>query len=211
MSNDWKARQHRLNLFTAKYLKGVGKLREDGDPGAATRKRIREVKFWLGWLPGNINGGWTDKFHDAVLNPSKQAAGTVKRGKERRAAHNRAWLRSHASALSTTTFDGVRVARWMVPYLKWARAHGWKGWLVSGFRDPAYSEGLCYRMCGAPRCPGKCAGKSSRHCGKNKPEGALDVAHYVEFGRLMRQCPLSPHIFNGLGAQDPVHFSVQGN
>src|SRR5438105_500987 len=123
MSNDWKARQHRLNLFTSKYLKGVGKIREDGDPGAATRKRIREAKFWLGWLDKNINGGWSDGFHDALIDPSKQPKVTVKRGNARRRTHNIGWVKSHASVLSTRTFDGVRVAQWMVPYLKWARAH----------------------------------------------------------------------------------------
>jgi hypothetical protein len=211
MSNDWKARQHRLNLFTAQYLKGVGKIREDGDPGPSTRKRIREAKFWLGWLDKNVSGVWDDDLHGALLTPTAQSKATVARFRDRVKAHNRAWAKSHMNPIGVTTFDGVRVARWMVPYLKWARAHGWHGWLISGFRDPAYSEWLCFHMCGKPQCPGKCAGRSSRHVGKKKPNGAVDVAHYDEFAAVMRHCPLSPRIFNSLGAQDPVHFSAQGN
>lgn len=212
---DWKARQHRLNLFTSEYLKGVGKIREDGVPGPATLKRIREVKFWLGWLDKNIDSHWTDNFAKAVLHPERQAKGTRDRGKTRRRRHNLAWAKTFLNPIGVTTFDGVRVARWLVPYLKRARATGrWHGRLVSGFRDPAYSEKLCYRMCGRPRCPGKCAGRSSRHCGSRKPEGAIDVSDYYAFGRAVHGWKPKngwPIIFNSLGAQDPVHFSAYGN
>jgi hypothetical protein len=108
-------------------------------------------------------------------------------------------------------FDGRKVAAWMVPYLTWARKHGWKGHVVSGWRDPAYSERLCWAMCGAPRCPGRCAGRSSNHSGSVKPHGAIDVSDYQTFGRLMHSCPLRPHIYNALGARDPVHYSVSGS
>ena len=95
-------------------------------------------------------------------------------------------------------------------HLDWARQNGWKGTLNSGFRDPAYSEKLCISMCGAPSCPGRCAGRASNHAGSSNPAGAVDVSDYVTFGQLMRRCPYSPKIFNALGAQDPVHFSASG-
>lgn len=110
-----------------------------------------------------------------------------------------------------TRYDGVPVAAWMVPYLQWARENGWRGQLVSGWRDPAYSEGLCRRMCGAPSCPGRCAGRKSNHSGSEKPHGAIDVSEYYHFGRLMERCPLRPQLVNRLGARDPVHFSISGN
>jgi hypothetical protein len=108
-------------------------------------------------------------------------------------------------------YDGRKCATWLVPYLQWARSHGWDGVLTSGYRDPAYSESLCYAMCGAPACPGRCAGRASNHSGSEKPHGAIDVSDYYSFGDLMKRCPYSPRIFNGLGSRDPVHFSASGN
>ena len=110
-----------------------------------------------------------------------------------------------------TTFDGVPVAVVSEPHLKFARKNGWQGRLNSGWRDPAYSESLCYRMCGAPQCPGRCGGRSSNHAGKTTSQFAVDVSDYVKFGQLMaRKDAPSPRIFNALGAQDPVHFSPSG-
>jgi hypothetical protein len=212
----WKARQNRLNLFTDATLKGVGKLRLDGVPGPATRKRIRHCKFWLGWDTKNIDGTWNDKFAWHLRYPRRRGRGkvrvslaTVRRGIQRRLAHNVYWLKSHSKS-GVTTYDGVRVARWMVPYLDWARAHGWRGRLVSGYRDPAYSERLCYAICGAPRCPGLCAGRTSNHSGDVKPAGAVDVSYYYDFRYIIARCPYGPKLVNHL-SRDPVHFSVSGS
>ena len=98
----------------------------------------------------------------------------------------------------------------MKPYLDWARAHGWQGTLNSGYRTPEYSEHLCKGICGAPSCPGRCAGRSSHHSIRVKPGGSIDVSDYVRFGELMRQCPYSPRIFNNL-PNDRVHYSSTGN
>lgn len=125
------------------------------------------------------------------------------------------WDKKHqalaAAVTGVTRYDGVVVAAWMVPYLTWARQNGWRGRLVSGWRDPNYSRSLCMRMCGAPSCPGRCAGLSSNHVGSTKPHGAVDVSDYVTFGKLMQRCPHQPRLINRLGARDPVHFSVSGN
>lgn len=126
-------------------------------------------------------------------------------------SRERANRRAAAKASGVGRFDGVPVALWMVPYLEWARANGWRGRLVSGWRDPQYSRSLCMRMCGAPSCPGRCAGTSSNHVGSRSPNGAIDVSDYQTFGRLMTRCPLRPQLVNRLGARDPVHFSVSGN
>ncbi len=210
----WMARQKRLNLFTSKTLKGVGPLRVDGVNGAATRKRIRHAKYWLGWE--TTNGEWSDKLSYHLRYPRRLGRGTnrvsratVVRGAQRRLRHNLDWAKSYTKP-GVTTFDGVRVAKWMVPYLQWARDHGWAGRLVSGWRDPAYSEKLCYAICGAPRCPGLCAGRSSNHSGSAKPYGAVDVSHYDSFKGLMLRCPYRPLLINRL-SRDPVHFSVSGN
>lgn len=107
-------------------------------------------------------------------------------------------------------YDGKQVASWLVPYLVWARKNGWRGRVNSGWRDPVYSERLCYAMCGRPSCPGRCAGRGSNHAGSSKPHGAVDVSDYYTFGSLMKRCPYQPRIFNALGARDPVHMSASG-
>lgn len=208
---DWRRGQKALNAFTKRHLKGVGPILVDGVPGASTRKRIRDAKFWLGYKTDK-DGTWSrnlGKSLRAPNDPRVTSKGTVARGKKRRRAHNVAWVKSHFKS-GVRTYDGVRVAAWLVPYLEHARANGWRGRLVSGWRDPAYSESLCYRMCGRPTCPGKCAGRSSNHAGKDKPRGALDVSDYYNFGRIIHGWG-SPPIFNALGARDPVHFSATGN
>lgn len=121
----------------------------------------------------------------------------------------RANRKAAAAATGVTKFDGVPVAAVAVPYLSWARNHGWSGRLVSGWRDPRYSESLCYRMCGRPRCPGQCAGTSSNHVGTTKDRFAIDVSEYHQFARVIARCPLRPRIFNDL-PNDRVHFSPSG-
>lgn len=209
------ARQKRMNAFTSKKLKGVGVLRVDGVDGPATRKRIRDCKYWLGWSGKNLTREWSAKLSWHLQNPLRRGSGankvslaTVRRGITRRFQHNRHYRKSFNEP-GVTLYDGVHVAKWLVPYLQYARSHGWRGRLVSGWRDPAYSEKLCYNMCGAPRCPGLCAGRSSNHSGSVKPHGALDVSYYYDFGRIIRGCTYTPHLTNHL-PRDPVHWSASG-
>jgi hypothetical protein len=108
------------------------------------------------------------------------------------------------------SFDGVQVATWLIPYLTWARANGWRGRLNSGYRSPEHSERICRDMCGAPTCPGRCAGRLSNHSGNVKPKGAIDVSDEFRFGQLMAKCPYSPRIFNDL-PNDRIHFSANGH
>jgi hypothetical protein len=107
------------------------------------------------------------------------------------------------------TFEGEQVAGWIVPWLEKSRDAGWTGTVTSGYRDPAYSESLCLAMCGAPSCPGRCAGRSSNHSGKDYPAGAVDVTDYANFGQIQRQ--IGSPLHNSLGSADPVHFSYAGN
>lgn len=205
-----KERQRKLNAFTSKRLKGVGPIPVDGKEGPLTRKRIIHCKWWLGWE--SRDGSWSPKFQQALGHPfdRKNTSGaTVYRGIKRRAAHNALWVKTHFSS-GVTTYDGVRVASVAVPILKWCRAHGWHGRLVSGYRDPAYSEHLCYAMCGRPSCPGRCAGRGSNHAGKTARQFAVDVSDYSTFSHVVARCPIRPHIYNALGSQDPVHFSPTG-
>lgn len=141
----------------------------------------------------------------------EEAKAKVARRDRQIVSRDRANRKAARAATGVAKYDGVPVAAWIVPYLQWARTNGWKGRLVSGWRDPEYSRQLCIRMCGAPSCAGRCAGTASNHSGSAKPNGAVDVSDYVTFERLMLRCPLSPKLINRLDARDPVHFSVSGS
>lgn len=105
-------------------------------------------------------------------------------------------------------YDGKPVAKWIIPYLEKSREHGWGGSVTSGYRTPEYSESLCFDMCGAPSCPGTCAGRSSNHSGSKYPAGAVDVSDPGTFGSI--QPKIGSPLKNDLPA-DPVHFSVSGH
>jgi hypothetical protein len=209
-----RALQTALNAFTEKHLKAIGPLMVDGVVGPATKKRIREARYYLGYAGKDRWSVAVDKEFLRRLkhprsarfsNPAMLARAVSRRRKQRKAAKA-----SMKRRTGVATFDGKPVAAWLKPYLVWARNNGWQGTLNSGWRDPAYSEHLCREMCGAPTCPGRCAGRTSNHAGSVKPAGAVDVSDYARFGALMRRCPLQPRIFNALGARDPVHFSITG-
>jgi peptidoglycan hydrolase-like protein with peptidoglycan-binding domain len=206
--------QNALNRFTGKYLENVAPLMVDGVAGQATEKRIRRVKYYLGYRgTEQRSASVTPKLLQHMehprsprhANPAKLARALARRRKQHKLASQ-----TSATAAGVATFDGKPVAAWLKPYLDWARAHGWQGTLNSGYRTPEYSEHLCYGICGAPSCAGKCAGRSSHHSIRVKPGGSVDVSDYVRFGELMKQCPYSPRIFNNL-PNDRVHYSSTGN
>ena len=207
--DDIRQLQHGLNQLYKDSKLGPP-LIADGEMGPATKERIRSAKFFLGYR-GKINDDVNDEFLHRLWHPNAVRYSTRSRvllGKKRRAAHRarnaRIKIVSYI-APGITRFDGVPVRASMVPIMLWARHRGWKGRLISGWRDPVYSRSLCMRMCGRPSCPGRCAGMSSNHV-----RTAIDVSDYVRFGQLMHECPLQPKIFNALGARDPVHFSPNG-
>jgi hypothetical protein len=206
--------QRQLNEFTHKHTLGIAPLIVDGRNGQHTRTRVRLCKYLLGWK-GKRTPQVTRRMMRQLEHPNWLIFSTparIVRGNHRRAAERRHWKANHAAASAAggvTHYDGVPVAAVAVPILNWCREHGWKGRLVSGWRDPAYSESLCRRMCGAPRCPGLCAGTSSNHVGTSAQRFAVDVSDYATFRRVVAQCPLSPHIHNSL-PRDLVHFSPSG-
>lgn len=121
---------------------------------------------------------------------------------------NETAVASDNDAEGVETFDGKEVAAWIVPWLQKSRDAGWGGVVSSGYRTPEYSESLCFDMCGAPSCPGTCAGRSSNHSGKKYPAGAVDVTDFETFGRI--QPEIGSPLKNDLPA-DRVHFSVSGH
>jgi hypothetical protein len=210
-----KATQRALNAFTSKYLSKVTPISEDGVKGRATNSRIMLCKYYVGY-GAHRDAKTTRVFLQRIRSPHNRklfTKGMYSTSFIRRARQRARAASEQVKAVATpgaTTFDGVPVAKWLVPYLKWARSHGWQGKLVSGYRSPAYSDSLCRKMCGAPSCPGLCAGRASNHSGSSVGHGALDVSDYFKFGEVIAKCPLSPRIFNDL-PRDRVHFSANGH
>lgn len=213
------ALQRSLNKFTHHYLAGVAALRVDGVKGHATNRRIMTVKYYLGY--GKRDGKVTQEFIRRLRHPRgkkryfpkanryQMYRTGVSRRKRQRKDHRRITIKS-VYTRGVTRYDGVPVAKVAVPILEWCRHNGWHGRLVSGWRDPRYSEHLCYAMCGAPRCSGMCAGTASNHVGNTPARFAIDVSDYYTFARVVARCPVQPRIYNRL-PRDRVHFSPSGN
>lgn len=224
--------QRTLNEFTSQWLYKVPPIMVDGDLGFNTNRRVRTAKYYLGYDEDKIREQGDDYKTDEEVRrnlvrrmrhpmdkqhfPNEY---TMQRGRKRRKAQKRRERRQEAIAWVTpgvTKWGGKTVAKCAVPYLNYARAHGWRGSVTSGWRDPWYSRGLCQRMCGAPSCPGRCAGLASNHVGNSCGRFAVDVTDYGKFSQEMRdmpesQLPKGKRIWNGLGAADPVHFGPTGN
>lgn len=131
---------------------------------------------------------------------------TLKNRKEARAERRGSIYDKDGTAI--VIFDGVPVVESAAYWLKLSREAGWPGRLVSGYRDPEYSESLCQNMCGAPSCPGRCAGRASGHSQRTYPGPCVDVSEYGQFEQIQWQ--IGSPLKNDLPI-DPVHFSPTGH
>lgn len=104
-------------------------------------------------------------------------------------------------------FDAKTCVEWIAHDLFEMRKHGWNGYLVSGYRSPEYSISLCQAMCGAPSCPGRCAGASSNHAKSGDGGGAVDVSDYITAERVAYE--IGSRLHNNLPS-DLVHLSSTG-
>lgn len=187
----------------------------DGVPGELTLRNARRAASMQG-LPvralRRISAGTINRRDEKILRrEARRSALMLRRDRKRRPAwaevrkaHNRPTMPTSG----VVTFDGRQVAAWIAYWLQKSRDAGWQGYVTSGWRDPAYSESLCLAMCGAPSCPGKCAGRASNHAGSIYPAGAVDVTDYYRFADIQRQ--IGSPLINTIGPSDPVHFSVSG-
>lgn len=112
-----------------------------------------------------------------------------------------------ASGLSQ--FDGHPVASWIIPILTWARIHGWRGVVSSGYRTPdeqmraATHYGLYHYGPAGPL--------GSNHVGYRYPKGAVDVTEPEQLYNVLRGYPGTPNLkWGGLVIEDAVHFSATG-
>jgi len=101
-------------------------------------------------------------------------------------------------------FDGFQVAKWIIPILTWARKHGWKGSLTSGYRSHAYNvaQGRNYH---------------SNHEDTVYPGGAIDVGGYgavaegQALANVLKGYRGPRNLVWGSAIKDYGHFSARGN
>lgn len=116
-------------------------------------------------------------------------------------------------------FDGHPVAAWIVPRLKFARANGWKGKVLSGYRTEHEQRAAGARYAKELRKPiaevypyGVTA---SNHCGATRPKGAVDVTEPEQLAMAMVGWSTSgrPHplVWGGPVINDRAHFSSNGH
>lgn len=147
------------------------------------------------------SGGMPERAQVLIRNPRKRTRFMAIRRRFRRKRIRRLRHQSRASQYGQQgdalgRWDGRQVAGWMVGLrpgpdgqtINWLKAikntGEWAGHIYSGYRDPAYSESLCYGICGHPSCPGTCAGRASNHSQTGPPNwGAIDVADAYGFQR----------------------------
>ena len=210
-----RALQTEMNRFTERHLHNVAPVIVDGVEGPVTRKRLRRVKYLLGYSGAEARKPTADaKLIERLRHPNSarhSSPAMLARGLRRRRKQRVLAKRSAAPRAGLATFDGRAVAEWIEPHLRWARGHGWKGTVESGYRTPEHSEQLCMSMCGHPTCPGTCAGRTSNHSGRVAPAGAVDVTDYPAFAELMKRSPHRPRLLNDLPVTDPNHFSATGH
>ena len=98
-------------------------------------------------------------------------------------------------------FEGKKVAAWIAPALVYARQHGWKGQVNSGFRSFADQTRIYNSGVRPAAKPG-----TSNHEGTQFPRGAVDVSDAQTLSRILQNSPYGQRL-KWAGAKDPVHFS----
>lgn len=102
-------------------------------------------------------------------------------------------------------FEGTKVAGWISPILQYAREHGWKGAVNSGFRS-LEDQTRIYNSGVRPAAkPG-----TSNHENPNFPGGAVDVSDAAQLSQILANSPYKKKLV-WAGSKDPVHFSFPHN
>lgn len=109
------------------------------------------------------------------------------------------------AAKGVGTFDGQKVALWIVPILQYARAHGWTGSVTSGYRSFADQTRIYNSGVRPAAIPG-----TSNHEGDAFPRGAVDVSQAAQLSKILLASPFRKLLVYA-GSKDPVHFSHPHN
>lgn len=112
---------------------------------------------------------------------------------------------SSPSAQGVAKFDGKPVAGWIAPILQYARQHGWKGSVTSGYRSYADQQRIYNSGVRPAAKPG-----TSNHEMTAFPGGAVDVTDPQTLARILARSPFAGKLVYA-GSKDPVHFSHPHN
>jgi hypothetical protein len=102
------------------------------------------------------------------------------------------------------------VAKWIAEDLKWARAHGWKGRVSSGYRTDAEQTAIYKRGVRPAAKPKSLGGGGSNHEMDAFPGGAVDVEQAAQLAAILAKKP-GGSLLKWAGGKDPVHFSHPHN
>jgi hypothetical protein len=102
-------------------------------------------------------------------------------------------------------FEGTKVAAWIKPALEYARKHGWKGQVNSGWRSRAEQEHIYNSGVRPAAKPG-----TSNHEFTAFPGGAVDASDAEQLSHILRSSPYAK-LLVWAGSKDPVHFSHPHN
>jgi hypothetical protein len=108
---------------------------------------------------------------------------------------------SDTSARGAASFEGKKVAAWIAPALQYARQHGWKGGVNSGYRSRAEQTRIYNSGVRPAAKPG-----TSNHEFTGYPGGAVDVSDAQQLSNILRNSPWRKKLV-WAGSKDPVHFS----
>lgn len=106
--------------------------------------------------------------------------------------------------------DGVRVASWIAPRLRWARRNGWRGTVISGIRSRAHQQRLYDEWRRGERAGPVARPGTSNHEGTRYPRGAVDVTRGDELEEVMKRWPGRGEPLRPFGPGDRPHFSLTG-
>lgn len=192
--------------------RGIGS--PTGGPTGPTYRTIPGVDNSQARRDLEINYFGTSHSPDALLNLAKGLQGAQD------TPARRVRVRTPASASSpaqppkipagavrggVTKFEGVQVAAWIAPILRYARKQGWKGKVTSGYRSRAQQAAIYNSGVRPAARPG-----TSNHEGDEFPRGAVDVSEAQQLARILARSPYGGKL-KWAGAKDPVHFSYPHN
>lgn len=103
--------------------------------------------------------------------------------------------------VGVTNYDAHPVAKWIVPILQYAAAHGWTGTVSSGYRSYAQQKAIYDSGVRPAAVPG-----TSNHEGNAYPRGAVDVTDASQLSAILERSPYAS-VLVWAGGKDPVHFS----
>lgn len=187
---------------------GMDPVKSDGTYGHSTNRAYLHVGWDLGFDIVSLRRGATVWGQRKLEHHWPVTPGEHERARKRH-GHPNPFLEANLLPVhGLVLLDGKWCAAWIAADVLKVRAAGrWHGVVVSGHRDPIYSEHLCFQMCGAPTCRGRCAGRRTNHVGIEEPAGAVDVTDYIVFGQECYRLGLN--LRNNLPS-DRAHFSRTG-